>query len=114
MESPLRERRAHERAEAQWARTAKATLRPGHSILIVNISRGGALVDGSRQMHPGTRVLLQIVTPHGSVGLSAHVLRCGVRSLCPHEGIVYRGALRFDDRRDWARELGTFEERGSV
>lgn len=114
MESPLRERRAYHRADAPWARTARATLRPGHPILIVNISRGGALVDGSRQMRPGTRVLLQIVTPRGSVGLSAHVLRCGVRSLCPHEGITYRGALRFEDRRDWTRDLGTFEEGGAV
>jgi hypothetical protein len=114
MEGPLRERRAHERAEAEWARTARATLRPGHPILIVNISRGGALVDGSRQMRPGTRVLLQIVTPQASVGLSAYVLRCGVRSLCPHEGITYRGALRFDERRDWTTELGTFDARRYV
>jgi hypothetical protein len=101
------ERRAHDRADDPWTRTAKVTLRPGHRIFIVNISRGGALVDGTRPMRPGTRVLVQIATPAGAVGLSALVLRCGVRALTADDGVVYRGALRFDDKRDWTRALGT-------
>lgn len=101
----MSERRAHERADDPWMRTAKATLRPGHPIAIVNISRGGALVDGTRQMRPGTRVMLQIATSAGAIGLSALVVRCGVRSLSADAGVMYRGALQFDDRRDWTREL---------
>lgn len=101
------ERRAHERAEEPWSSAAKATLRPGHAIRIVNISRGGALVEGTRPMRPGSRVMLQIVTATGALGLSAVVLRCGVRSLNGQHGVIYRGALKFDERRDWTREVGT-------
>ena len=107
MDRTVSERRAHERGNNPWCRTARVTLRPGHAINIVNISRGGALVDGARPMRPGTRVMLQIVTPTGALGLSALVLRCGVRSLSGAAGIIYRGALKFDDRHDWTREIGT-------
>jgi hypothetical protein len=107
MACAVSERRAHERADDPWPGTAKATLRPGHAISIVNISRGGALVDGTRPMRPGARVMLQIVTSAGALGLSALVLRCGVRSLNADAGVIYRGALKFDDRRDWTREVAT-------
>jgi|SRR5688572_16298144 hypothetical protein len=107
MDRTITERRVHERADHSWTREARATLRPGHPILIVNISRGGALVEGTRPMRPGTRVLLQIATASGALGLSALVLRCGVRSLSAADGVIYSGALKFDERRDWTREVGT-------
>jgi len=103
----ISERRAHERATQEWAQTAKASLRPGCPISIVNISRGGALVEGTQPLRPGSRVLLQIVTPSNEFGLSAVVLRCGVRALSVDEGVIYRGALRFDERQDWTREMQT-------
>jgi hypothetical protein len=73
----------------------------------VNISRGGALIEGTQPMRPGTRVMLQIVTPSAAFGLSAVVVRCSVRALSVDDGVIYRGALRFDERRDWTREVGT-------
>jgi hypothetical protein len=107
MDTPVGERRAHERADGPWAQHARVTLRPGHLAFIVNISRGGALVDSTRQMRPGTRVFVQIATRRGELGLSALVLRCNVRSVSADDGVLYRGALRFDERRDWTRELAT-------
>ena len=107
MDCTLSERRAHERTEGQVGHIARATLRPGHPILVVNISRGGALVEGSRPLRPGTRVMLQVATSSGALGLSALVLRCGVQRLSVEEGVLYRGALKFDERRDWTREVGT-------
>jgi hypothetical protein len=107
MDCTVSERRAHERLEDRWARTARTTLRPGHPIMILNISRGGALVEGTRPMRPGARVLLQIATPRGTLGLSALILRCGVRSVSANDGVLYRAGLRFDERRDWTRELKT-------
>ena len=105
MDRAVSERRAYERADEEWAAAAKATLRPGHPIAIVNISRGGALVEGNRPMRPGTRVMLQISTPVKAFGLSALVLRCRIQSLTREDGVVYRGALKFDERHDWTREL---------
>ena len=106
MDCTVSERRAHERTEGRLGLIAKATLRPGHPILLVNISRGGALIEGSRPLRPGSRVMLQVSTSTGALGLSALVLRCGVQSLSVDEGVSYRGALRFDERRDWTREVG--------
>jgi hypothetical protein len=106
MDRTVSERRAHERTQGDSRPIAKATLRPGHPILVVNISRGGALIEGNRPLRPGTRVMLQVATSTGALGLSALVLRCGVQSLSVDEGVLYRGALRFDERRDWTREVG--------
>lgn len=99
------ERRAHERAADEWCRSARASLRPGCPIAIVNISRGGALVEGPQPMRPGTRVMLQIATATTAFGLSAIVVRCGVGALSAQDGVIYRGALRFDERRDWTRDV---------
>jgi hypothetical protein len=107
MGTAVSERRAHERASGDWTQSAKASLRPGCPISIVNISRGGALIEGTQPMRPGTRVMLQIVTPSAAFGLSAVVVRCSVRALSVDDGVIYRGALRFDERRDWTREVGT-------
>jgi hypothetical protein len=49
--------------------------------------------------------MLQIVTPTTTFGLSAVVVRCGVGALSVEDGVIYRGALRFDERRDWTREF---------
>ena len=51
--------------------------------------------------------MVQIATSTGALGLSALVLRCGVQSLSVEAGVLYRGALKFDERRDWTREVGT-------
>ena len=101
------ERRVHERTSEEWTRKAKASLRPGCPVSIVNISRGGALIEATQPMRPGTRVLLQIVTSTSTFGLSALIVRCGVRALSVEEGVIYHGALRFDERHDWTREMAT-------
>ena len=103
----MTERRAHERAEDDWTRTARASLRPGCPIAILNISCGGALIEAARPLRPGTRAMLQIATPRGPVGLSALVLRCAVSFVSADAGVLYRAALRFDDR-GWSRDLRTF------
>lgn len=41
---------------------------------------------------------LQVVMDVRTFSLAAHVLRCAVWSLDPHDGITYRGALRFEHR----------------
>jgi hypothetical protein len=56
-------------------------------------------------MRPGTRVMLQIATPAKAFGLSALVVRCGVGALSANDGVIYRGALRFDERHDWTTQL---------
>jgi hypothetical protein len=90
------ERRADARAGVS-ATSVRATLRPGNSVEIVDLSRRGALVQCARPMRPGGRVHLQVVTPDRTVTVAARVLRCSVWALHPTEGARYRGALHFDD-----------------
>jgi hypothetical protein len=79
---------------------ARATLRPGCVVAVVDWSAGGALVEGARPLRPGARVYLQIVFQRRTFALAAQVLRCAVWSLSPHGGIRYRGALQFEERCD--------------
>jgi hypothetical protein len=79
---------------------ARATLRPGCVVAVVDWSAGGALVEGARPLRPGARVHLQVVVQRRTLALAAHVLRCAVWSLSPHGGIRYRGALQFEERCD--------------
>jgi hypothetical protein len=75
---------------------AQATLRPGCDVSVIDLSSGGALVQGHRPLRPGARVHVRLETDRGIVSLAAYVLRCMVWSLDGEEGVMYRGALRFE------------------
>lgn len=82
-----------------WAAPgSRATLRPGRVVSLVDLSAGGALVEGDRPLRPGGRVQLHLVTAAGTFLLYAHVLRCAVWALDDRTGAIYRGALRFEPR----------------
>jgi hypothetical protein len=98
------------RAEARvvlFAEGVRATLRPGCSVCVVDLSPGGALVQGERPLRPGARVHVHVVTGVGTFTLTARVLRCAVWAIHPTDGATYRGALQFDSRCESFRELAT-------
>lgn len=76
--------------------TAQATLRPGCEVSLIDVSRGGALVQAHRPLRPGARVHVRFVTDGRTFALAAQVLRCMVWSIDGDEGVVYRGALQFE------------------
>ena len=87
------------RIDARFATPCMAaTLRPGCAVVLVNLSAGGALVEGARPMRPGAKVHLRLVLQARTMALAAQVLRCAVWSLHSQDGVMYRGALRFDER----------------
>jgi hypothetical protein len=96
-------RRRHERIPAEltpWDRSA--LLRPGLDVRLVNLSRGGALVESGNRMNPGVRTELQLRgarrrTVCGRIG------RCYVTSLDP---IRYHGAIAFDDGLEMSEVIG--------
>jgi hypothetical protein len=92
------DRRADARALMPDADTLRATLRPGCSVRVVDLSAGGALVEAERPLRPGARVHVQLVTSARTFTLTARVLRCAVWTLHPNDGVIYRGALQFEDR----------------
>ncbi len=102
MEQQVIDRRVERRFPMPSQANARATLRPGCPVELVDISAGGALVDAPRPLRPGARVHVQVATPQRAFAIAAHVMRCMVWAVAPLEGIRYRGALRFDHRIEWS------------
>lgn len=102
------ERRADIRVA--MAEPTRATLRPGCEVAVIDLSAGGALVEGSRPLRPGARVHVQLVTRGRTVAVTAHVVRCLVWTLDAVHGVVYRGALHFDQPCSLVREERTRPE----
>lgn len=101
MDSEVTDRRFDARFEPPVEADARATLRPGCAITLVDVSAGGALVEAPRPLRPGARVHLQVSIAWRRFGIAAQVLRCAVWSLDPLDGVTYRGALKFEQRVEW-------------
>ena len=72
-----------------------ATLRPGTTVVLVNLSMGGALVHSERLLHPRSRVQSQLGSPLVNATIAARVLRCSVAAIGAG-GVTYSAALKFD------------------
>ena len=77
-----------------------ALLRPGQDVMVVNLSRGGALIESSTRMSPGARTELQLLG-RSRKAIRGRIERCRVASLDP---VRYEGAIVFDDRLEWRDE----------
>ena len=91
------ERRTEARFRGEVLAGARATVRPGCHVTLVDLSRGGALVEAARPLRPGARVHLQLQRGTRTFLVAAHVVRCAVFALGGDEGVVYRGAMRFEE-----------------
>lgn len=101
MEQQVVDRRLEARFPAPAQNAARATLRPGCVVVLVDVSGGGTLVESPRPLRPGSRVHLQVTTAAKTFSIEAQVTRCAVWILDPIEGVRYRGALRFEQRVEW-------------
>ena len=73
-----------------------ALLRPGQDVTVLNVSRGGALVESASRMLPGVRAELQLIGVRRCMA-RGRIDRCHVTCLTP---LRYRGAIVFDDAID--------------
>lgn len=106
MDQPVTDRRADNRV--RFGSTGlHATLRPGCSVRVVDLSQGGALVEGGRPLRPGARVHVQVAARPRTFSVIARILRCAVWELHPIDGVTYRGALQFENRCEPLWESGT-------
>ena len=110
MGQPVKDRRSDPRFEWASEEITRATLRPGCTVHIIDVSAGGALLQTERPLRPGACVHFQIVTKLRVFSLVAKVLRCEVWMLDSLQGIVYRGALQFEQRCDFLWEAETPRE----
>jgi hypothetical protein len=107
VDQPLTDRRHDTRFLPPLLRLTRATLRPGHAVSLIDLSAGGALIQGTRPLRPGGRVHLQVSTDARTFSLNGHVLRCAVWALDVHAGATYRAAVKFEHRCDLFWEGGT-------
>lgn len=98
MDQPVVDRRLDTRFGQPTIADTQAILRPGYSVSLVDLSSGGALIQGPRPLRPGARVHLQLVHGNRRVGIGGYVLRCAVAQLDSRQGVQYRGAVKFDHR----------------
>lgn len=101
MDTEVIDRRVDARFEPPPQAEARATLRPGCRIALIDVSAGGTLIEAPRPLRPGASVHLQVTTAGRRLAIGAHVLRCAVWALDPLDGVTYRGALKFEHRIEW-------------
>jgi hypothetical protein len=93
----LPERRSSPRlGSADYGEAARLRLRPGREATLVNLSRGGACVEGASRLLPGTPVEMQVAISGWHWSGKGRVLRCHVSALVLENGVRYRAALQFD------------------
>lgn len=76
---------------------AGAVLRPGQSVVLVNISGGGALVESEGRLRPGAHTELQLYGGGTRACIKGRIERCHVVRLDP---VRYHGVIVFEERAD--------------
>jgi hypothetical protein len=85
----------------------RARVRPGHSLVLLDVTAGGALVEARCQLRPGSRVDVHLESDDRRQMVGAHVTRCTVATIDRDAGITYRAALSFTEPCEWVREATT-------
>jgi PilZ domain-containing protein len=88
-------RRMPRRAPEAGEVLSKVRLRGGREWTVVDISGGGALLDGDSRLLPGTHVDVHVTTREGRVLVRGRVMRASVVRLRAH-AVGYHAALAFE------------------
>ena len=95
------DRRGSRRLDAlEEHRIVSASVRPGERARVIDVSAGGALIETSQRLLPGTPVELQLERRTERASVRGQVLRCAVVRLRP-TWVCYRGAIAFDRDLPW-------------
>ena len=76
---------------------ARARLRPGAEVTIVNLSWAGVLIDGPCRLQPGAPAGISLDLTGVRGVLACRVVRCHVSHVGGPGGIRYRAGLAFDE-----------------
>jgi hypothetical protein len=82
-----------------------ARVRPGHRLVVIDLSPRGALVEAHRPLRPGSRVDVHLECDARRGLVAARVLRCSVAAIDAEAGVTYRAALAFNEICDWIRDV---------
>jgi hypothetical protein len=94
---PRDERRAAARLPRAQCLGARARLRPGGEVEIVDLSPGGTAIDRAPRLLPGAAVQLHLSAPGWRQTMTARVVRCEVSDLSSGSGTRYKAGLRFEE-----------------
>jgi hypothetical protein len=98
------ERRTHRRfIRLEWDSPVLARIRPGHDVVVIDLSHGGALVETGRRLTPGATAELQLEALDGRHTTRAMVVRSYV-CLLQSDQVLFRTALEFERPVPWLRE----------
>jgi hypothetical protein len=90
------ERRHFARASMADPRaTLRARVRPGRDVRVIDYSRGGALVQSTSRLLPGSHVELQLRIGEWQWNTAGQVIRCQVWALAVDERVRYRAGVQF-------------------
>lgn len=96
--TPADRRASPRRAAAAYGLEYHGHLRPGTTVIVVNLSPRGALLESAVPCRPGSRTELHLESPDGRRRTAAGaVLRCWVNSIAP---LRFRSALYFEAEAD--------------
>jgi len=91
------ERRAYPRVRyARGILPPAARVHPARDVILVDLSRGGALVEGVWRFRPGATVTLHVQHGPGVLQVRGDVERCSVHALERGGSVRYRAAIRFE------------------
>jgi hypothetical protein len=103
MERAIDDRRVHARVSGAAVRAISALVRPGRSVLVLDLSATGALVAALRPLRPGASVHVHFEAAGERSTVAAIVARCLVAAM-DAERMVYHAALSFEYPCEWVRE----------
>jgi hypothetical protein len=88
-------------------------VRPGHRAKLIDISAGGALIETTHRLLPGTTVEIHVETRSHRTNVRGRVLRCAIVLVRPSL-VCYRGAVGFDRQLPWLLDEGDRASDASV
>lgn len=101
---PHGERRRHPRVTPfEWQGGIRGRIRPGHDVLVIDLSEGGALVETSRRLTPGSTAEIQLDAPDGRHTTRGVVVRSYVCLLLADQ-LLFRTAVALERPVPWLRE----------
>ena len=97
---PSERRQARRRHDADDHGIVSTRVRPGHRAKVIDVSAGGALIETTHRLLPGTSVELHVETRSHRTNVRGRVLRCAIVLVRP-SWVCYRGAIAFDRLLPW-------------
>ena len=88
-------------------------VRPGHRAKLIDVSAGGALIETTHRLLPGTSIELHVETRSHRTNVRGRVLRCAIVLVRP-SWVCYRGAIGFDRHLPWLLDESGGAGDGSV